>query len=133
MSENYTPVNWTENTPINVTNLDNMDGQYQAAKEVVQEHEIKEGGVHGVPGSQEIASKDYVDLKISEVEAMEEHGNEWHTEDFATESYVDTAISEIDVDKEDIRTDNEVALAVEVRTSDPVSPVEGQIWLRSDL
>lgn len=32
-----------------------------------------------------------------------------------------------------IRADGTKAMRVEVRTSDPESPVEGQIWFRSDL
>ena len=34
---------------------------------------------------------------------------------------------------EDIRTEYTTALAVEVRTTDPVSPAVGRMWLRSDL
>ena len=71
MSENYTPVSWDENTPINVSNLDNMDGQYQAAKEVVQDHEVKDGGVHGVDGNDQVAGKSYVDTKVSGVRTDE--------------------------------------------------------------
>jgi|GEM_PF-5739594 len=32
-----------------------------------------------------------------------------------------------------VRTDSTKSLIVEVRTSDPVNPVLGQLWLRSDL
>ncbi len=31
------------------------------------------------------------------------------------------------------RADSTTALVIETRTSDPGSPVEGQIWLRTDL
>jgi hypothetical protein len=51
------------------------------------------------------------------------------TDDYGT--HKDTAA--IHKTSEDIRKESGTPLIVELRTSDPASPVNGQIWLRTDL
>ena len=55
--------------------------------------------------------------QLPEIEGMVEHNSNWHTEGY----------------EEGIRTSSNQAFNVEVRTSDPVAPAVGRMWLRSDL
>lgn len=66
-------------------------------------------------------TRGYVDTKAQETLA-------------SAKQYTDTSIENITVtvDKEAIRMDNTVGLSIEVRTSDPISPQVGQIWLVSN-
>lgn len=74
-------------------------------------------------------------VQLGNVDAMEMHGDEWHSTNYATlDESNNVPVSQLENAHDlNIREDTSKPFFLEVRTSDPTSPDFGRMWIRTDI